>query len=73
MFTEDVRGSITNWSVLTNTDNATRANFPNGYLVNTVADGDDFPLEIFISRDKRQITVPEINDETEGLFIFNKQ
>ena len=64
---------ITSWSSSANTDNATRTDYPNGYIVNISEDGEDFPLEIFISRNRRQLTIPDLNDEVGEILVFTKQ
>jgi len=70
---EDVHVSILSWTSITNSDSATRVNFPNGYEINTSLDGVEEPIEIFISRDKRQLTAPDLNDSLGRVFFFIKQ
>jgi hypothetical protein len=70
---ESIDVEIIRWSRLTNTDNATRANYPNGFSVITDFYGEELPFSLFISNDRRQLILQELNDEEEGMFVFVKQ
>ena len=71
--TEHIETTITSWAALTNTDRDSRTNYPNGYSITINTYGVDTPIEIFISRDKRQFTIPELNEDWDDIVVFRKQ
>ena len=66
---------IIRWAEVINTDSDTRSAYPNGFTVEIIDDEDysTEEIEMFISRDKRQITIPLFNDELGDILIFRKQ
>jgi len=71
--TENIEAAITNWAALNNIDNITRINYPNGFSITISSYGYETPIDIFISRDRRQITIPELNEDWDDIIAFTKQ
>ncbi|MCL2443473.1 MAG: hypothetical protein FWD13_08435 [Treponema sp.] len=71
--TENIEAVIVSWAALTNTDYTTRVNYPNGFSITISTYGFETPIELFISRDKRQITIPELNEDWDEIIVFTKQ
>ena len=71
---EEFEADIANWSSLVNTDRTSRTDYPNGYSISLSAFGFEVgSMEIFISRDRRQFTIPEINEDFNEIIVFRKQ
>ena len=71
--TERIDAKIIKWAVLDNDDSATRVSYPSGYSITVSMDeAVEAPLEIFISKDKRQLVIPELNDGLDEIQVFRK-
>jgi len=68
---ETIDGTITKWTAKTNGDNDTKTAYPNGFEITATYEGADESLTLFISRDKRQMILSEMEMGTE--FVFVKQ
>jgi len=67
---EEMEGEkIEAWVSILNADPNTRENFPSGYSIFF----DEEPVDIFISRDKRQLTIPILNNMIGMLVTYEKQ
>ncbi|MCL2801129.1 MAG: hypothetical protein FWD28_05165 [Treponema sp.] len=71
--TELLEARIVRWIASNNTDRTTRAEYPNGFEIILNAFGEEDSIEIFISRDKRQITIPILNEDFYEIIVFRKQ
>ena len=71
--TEVIEARINNWSSMTNSDSTSRVNYPNGFLITMDFYGMEIPIEIYISRDRRQFTIPELNEDWDEIVVFMKQ
>jgi len=71
--TEAIEVRINNWSNITNTDETSKANYPNGYSITTELDKYIEEIELFISIDKRQLIISELNHEIGEILVFIKQ
>ncbi|MCL2440552.1 MAG: hypothetical protein FWD14_02310 [Treponema sp.] len=70
---EVINSAITRWLLLINNDDKTRTNYPTGFTINTISDGFELPLSIFISADKRQLLIRELNESTGYMLEFKRQ
>jgi len=70
---EEFTVDIKDWKEKINTDNNTKAAYPGGYLLELFSPSRTTFLELYISGDKKQITVPELNEETSEIIAFIKQ
>ena len=68
-----IEGIITAWVQISNRDNATRNNYPEGFVISLETDGSETQIRFFISKDKRRFTIPEINADFYEIIVFNKQ
>ncbi|MCL2801128.1 MAG: hypothetical protein FWD28_05160 [Treponema sp.] len=65
---------IIKWQAIDNSEGTIRAAFPNGfYLTYITSFGYEEGLEVFISANKQQIIVPEMNEGYDKLVVFIKQ
>jgi len=64
---------IKEWKEKVNTDNNTKSAYPNGYLLELLSSSGTTFLELYISGDKKQFTIPEFNEETNEITVFIKQ
>jgi hypothetical protein len=71
--TEGISAIIISWYEEINTDNETKDMFPNGYRINFHADENYNGFDIFISNDKLQIIIPELNEELDQIVIFTRE
>jgi hypothetical protein len=70
---EEFTVGINNWKETVNADNNTKADYPDGYLLELISPSGNTFLELFISRDKKLITIPEFNKETNKTTVFVRQ
>jgi hypothetical protein len=70
---EEFTVDIKDWKEKINTDNNTKSIYPNGYLLELISPSGSTFLELYISGDKKQITIPEFNEETSEITVFIKQ
>ena len=61
-----------------NADHATRLHFPNGYLIQARnirpdAPAEIFSLELYLTRNRRQFTIPQVNSEMGEVVIYRKR
>ena len=74
MDSEKFSVGIVGWTEIFNADSETRTAYPNGFSFEIINedDGETAEIEMFISRDKRQLTIPLLNDEMGDILIFRK-
>jgi len=70
---EEYSIEIIDWKEKVNNDNETRNSYPNGYILELNGPLESIFLELYISGDKKQFTVPEFNEETNEIVAFIKQ
>jgi hypothetical protein len=70
---EEFSIEIIDWEEIVNTDNNTKNNYPNGYSLELNAPLGSTFLEIYISRDKKQLIIPNFNEETDETMFFVRQ
>jgi uncharacterized protein YxeA len=70
---EEFTVEIRDWKEKVNTDNNTKSVYPSGYLLEIFSPSGTTYLELYISDDKRQFTIPEFNEETNEITAFIKQ
>jgi len=69
---------IISWARITNADPSTRTTYPNGYRLEAECSccEMEYPediIEIFISRDGRQLIIPEFNELLDQRLVFRKR
>jgi len=69
---ESFDGTITKWTAVTNSDDGTKSTYPNGFKIVANYEGETEELTMLMSRDRRQIILPELN-VYDIEFIFRKQ
>jgi hypothetical protein len=70
---EEFTVEISGWEEKVNANNNTKSDYPNGYLLELNSPLGDTFLELYISSDKRQIIIPELNEETGEITVIVKQ
>jgi len=70
---EEFTVEINDWEEVVNTDNKTKSIYPNGYLLELNSPLGSNLLELYISSDKKQLIMPELNEETDEIMIFVRQ
>jgi len=69
---EEYSVEIIDWKEIVNNDNETKNNYPNGYILELSGPLGSTFLELYVSKDKKQLTFPFFNEETDEIMIFRK-
>jgi len=75
-YLERLSFNIIEWITVVNSDNSTKAEYPDGYIL--ILSGSrpyeqDSPIELYLSRDKTKLIFPELNEDLEELMVFRRQ
>jgi hypothetical protein len=70
---EEFTTEIAGWEETANTDNKTKSDYPDRHLLKITSPSGTAFLELYISGDKKQLIMPELNGETGEIIIFARQ